>query len=323
MAIINSQNLAKITRPSINSWFILRRLKSANLDVLDTFIVNLCDKQSLRWKQHEDKFLKTKQQMMKSSAQKHAVARLDQEEGFNVPKWDQVNIDSSLIIGLRKNDCEFLDAVIEICLSHGRLPSDEIFLQLLHHLFHLEDHEIINKLVKLCRLTNPSYYKTSEDLAPYVAHSIWLSGDSEQGLAILRKCFLGDNPNIKSLTREMYRVVVEDAIKNRSEAVIVKITADAVHIYETAADAVVLAFIWKCCFISAWFSEQQRANQLFESYADLRNNISCRVSVFCYSLLKSHNVDAVQRLIQQVKFSKSGSFQHIDDFVQLILVFGC
>lgn len=220
--------------------------------------------------------------------------------GLDIRSLSQAQLDNLLLSTVEiRNKPDFLYLIRE-CVHHQQLPSDEVLVDCLKYLMQLCHFQQIESLADLCKLHAHPLLKVYANFAPFKAMAIWRSGCADIALMTLHRGYsdCAGTDEGRRMARYVFRIIIEDTLALKSEAVLVSLLYVARSIYTELKDIFVVACVWKQCFASDWFCDQESAADLYENYTELQQLVARRSSSLCSSFLRANNVDAVHRLIE-------------------------
>ncbi|KAL5278963.1 hypothetical protein ACFFRR_003533 [Megaselia abdita] len=219
--------------------------------------------------------------------------------GLDIRTLSKPQLDNLLLATMEiKNKLDFL-YLIRQCIQWRKLPSDETLIESLKYLSFIGETELIGKLDEACKQENSKVVSTYVGLAPFKSMSNWRNGQSEKAIKILMDGYESNKTEAgKRMLRTAFKVISEETLSSKSEAVLVTLMKNAVKIYDQHKDIFGLACIWRNCFVSDWFSDQKSAEGLFNKYTELQQFIAKKAPIICSSFLRQHKTDAVHRLIE-------------------------
>lgn len=219
--------------------------------------------------------------------------------GLDVRMLSKPQLDNLLMATMEvKNKLDFL-YLIRQCVQWRKLPSDETLIESLKYLSFIGETELIGKLDEACKQENCKVVSTYVGLYPFKSMSNWRNGQSENAMKILMDGYETNKTEAgKRMLRTVIKVISEETLSSKSEAVLVSLKNSAVKIYDQHKDIFGLTCIWRNCFVSDWFSDQKSADGLFNKYTELQQLIAKKAPQICSSFLRQHKTDAVHRLIE-------------------------
>lgn len=255
------------------------------IDAIDCFTNNLVEQKTLKWhiyKQqlnHNQHF--TMSYEFKNTARKffedlHNLRDIDL--CIDVVNLNQQQIDHLLSQALADEKKKHFDSFITQCIEYRKIPSDDVFLIVLQYLREVGDVASVDKLIELCKLENNSLFKNHAEFGHYRARSLWVQGNSDGAIQLLKTVYSGNCTNAKVIKelREIFRQIIVETVENKSQAVLIGIGKVAEYLCNVYREQHVLAYIWKSCFLSEWVSDQIMAQAFFDKHKELRNIVGSR-----------------------------------------------
>lgn len=235
--------------------------------------------------------------------------------GLDIRTLSKPQLDNLLLATMEiKNKLDFL-YLIRQCIQWKKLPSDEALVESLKYLSLIGETELIGKLELVGKQENSKIVSTYVGLAPFKSMSHWRNGQSENAIKMLLQGYESNTSEAgRRMLRTAFKVISEETLSLKSEAVLVSLMKNAVKIYDEHKDIFGVACIWRNCFVSDWFSDQKSAETLFNKYEELQQLIAKKAPIICTSFLKQHKTDAVHRFIEL--------FLKVDDFASCSICLG-
>lgn len=222
----------------------------------------------------------------------------------------QFHIDHLLVSALYDEKKKNFYSIIDQCIQHGKTPSERVALDVLTYLCNIGDLLYTDSFVKHCCLHLPELAAAQLNFDHFIARCKWKQGNSDAAVKLLEQTY-GNAVKAAAaaaankcygvtvaVVQGIFREFIEETIEHKSEAVLVAIKHVAIALSDRYAEHQVLVCVWKCCFLSSWFSDQQQSNELFGKYAAIRHVVGANTSIMAYQLLQKHDTDAVYRLIE-------------------------
>lgn len=304
---------------------VSNKYKSSSVDSIDSFTNDLVVRKALKWQILQQKIApvpssqpikpiptaiitvpnETLSHQFRSKAQKliSEISSLrDVDLCIEFETLTQYHIDHLLISALFDEKKKNLYAIIDQCIHFKKSPSERVVFDVLRYLSDKGDLVYTKLFIELCSQTLPSSYKENVQFDHLRAKCMWKQGNAEGGLRLLASVYVEATALKGSQTlvmiRHIFQEIIEETVGKKSEAVLVAVKSVAIELSESFKEHQVLAYVWKSCFLSSWFSDQQQAILLFEEHAPIRAIVGDSVSMTAYNLLQNHNTDAVYRLIE-------------------------
>lgn len=290
--------LSTLLLPRATSTHIYQH-KSSGVDLIAAFTDGLLDRKTTKWQKKPQTADETKADSVAMENLLSKVNNLCQSADIRTLKSGQ--LDKLIVITLEKRDQQTFGNLVDQCVKYRILPSIKVLVRVLSLLSVCKfDNatELICKLLNLCETQSPKIYNEDIGIRPFRAQLLWKGGNCTESVELLKNIYTHEN--VKKNIWNTYRLIIEDTISNRGEAVMNNLVAHADDILHTFNDATVLYCIWSRCFASEWFIDQQLAADLFQKYDKLRAITAMKTSILVYTLLQRNNVDGVHRFIEQV-----------------------
>lgn len=233
----------------------------------------------------------------------------DVDLGIAFETLNQFHIDHLLASALYDERKKHFYSIIDQCIQFGKIPSERVALDVVTYLSSIGNLLYTDRFVQHCKIHLPELSVAQLNFDHLIARCKWKHGNSDGALKLLELTYTNavkaasaasEKPlqTILPLVQGIFREFVEETVEHKSEAVLVAITNVAVMLSRQFDDHQVLFSVWKCCFLSGWFSDQQRATELFSDHVAIRKNVGANTSIMVYQLLQKHNTDAVYRFIE-------------------------
>lgn len=200
---------------------------------------------------------------------------------FDLKNFRQEQIDNLLTNSIYDKKFNSADTILNQCIKYKKCPSEKCIFELLEYLCeqnNLNENLLIIRFMEMLRQVNLTFYETHLNFEYFIARILWLKGNSDVSLSILKSIYINpmQNDYTKCMMTKIFQRIVQETLQNRSEAVLITLTKLAEHFKTELNDSTVLISIWKNCFLSQWFSDQQLANNLFNKYNNIRIIIANR-----------------------------------------------
>lgn len=333
MSLLLIQNFQYLVRSSSTASLLVlqstlkisKQHKSTSADSIDSFTNDLVVRKALKWQILQQKIApvpssqpikpiptaiitvphESLSHQFRSKAQKliSEISSLrDVDLCIQFETLTQYHIDHLLVSSLFDEKKKNFYAIIDQCIHFKKGPSERVAFDVLRYLSEKGDLLYTNLFIELCSQTLPSVYEENVQFDHLRAKCMWKQGNADGGLRLLTSVYikataLKDSQTLARI-RQIFQEIIVETVGKKSEAVLVAVTSVATELSETFNEHQVLAYVWKSCFLSGWFSDQQQAVLLFEEHAPIRAIVGDSVSMTAYKLLQSHNTDAVYRLIE-------------------------
>lgn len=310
-------SLPRTTRRSAGHSAVQRcRGKSSDVDLMAAFTYNLLENTApaiQKAKQEHTSKTNTINTSTSTTPQPHQIPYRALLERLNalcstldVRKLSTDQLNELILNTFMNKDKDIFDKVLNQCVRYNVIPSIEMIKRLLPMLSISKYDNVIEttaQLMQLCSQQHPNVYDEHPALRSYRAYQLWHAGSTTDALAYLRTIYEPNDLVQRTQINMTYKCFVKDTLANHGDAVMQKLIGHATHIHDTYNDPSVLHLVWIQCFISEYFNDQQSAAELFNEFRLLREVAAVRTCLLVFDQLQKRNVDAVQRLIQQVKLN--------------------
>lgn len=286
--------------------------KSDNINVIDVFIKKLLNEKL----ENDSKTPKKNQtpnstvsnvlqnenrpKMLKKFAAGHNK-EIGNDGSIEIAQCTKEEIDDCISIVIDCNDKKTFNELFDQIIKLRRLPSDSIILRILCYICDDSATSMDNvmQLVDVCKEKNMELYARNMEFAPFLAQYLWKMERFDDALSTLVEIYPTTDESVKSCVLRNFRQIIFDAIRNQDEETVYKLVQSAKKIFEKRKSPTILVYVWADCFYSALFSNQTIANDIFEEYEIVRKIVSTDVGWIVLSLVQQHNIDGLQRLIEQ------------------------
>uniref|UniRef100_A0A1Q3FHV3 Uncharacterized protein n=1 Tax=Culex tarsalis TaxID=7177 RepID=A0A1Q3FHV3_CULTA len=288
--------------------------KSTNVDAIDSFISELVENKTLKWKVLNNK---NRVPLRKSGSPQVAVAppvvpsrrspfRLTQIFDdltsnplvVNIEPLEQTHIDNLVESAIQEGNGMDVHLLFDQMLEYRRVPSRQVLTALCEYFATETDRKRLEELVELCHVVLPEQTAQSKNFLHYMALLHWKMGNSLKALENF-KAALQDCPNeTKQDINRLLQSVVDETIGKKSEAVLLAVIELGEFCMFQLKDEFLLCYVWEGSFRSQWFSDQEAARALFDKHAGLRVAISRRLGKLCFTYMQEFNAEPVYRLME-------------------------
>lgn len=305
LATIFHQNMYRFILNSrlTSSTFGVGHCKSTNVDALDIFTTNILAKKNVTPVKsiESTEAINTDRSKLVKKVIPEIQSTFNSKPTLNIGSLNQSEIDNYLIVSIDCGDRKKFNEIIEQIIISKSLPSEALILRALCHLCDDSDHSMltISRFIDVCQEMNIAFYAKNMEFAPFLSQYLWKFERYDDAMNTLNSIYGTTNKITKSLILRNYRQIIYDCIKNQNENILDKMIISVTKIYEIHKDSTLLNYVWRDCFFSELFRNQQIANELFEKYNVIRQTICKDIGWIALTLLQQHNTDAVHRLIEQ------------------------
>lgn len=220
------------------------------------------------------------------------------ENNLNIGNLKQTQIDNLLINAIESDNLKDVTEIINQCMVYDKKASFTIVKDILSFLSNNGCMKLVENVINLYKEEYKFKCEYNSDFQHYIAKCYWVIGNSTLALDILRETYILSNNELRKEIRQMLRAIVSETVGHKSEAVLVYLMELGKMLSTEFEDHYILACIWRKCFCSSWFSDQQHALNIIENYDDLRILVANRSSSICYRMLSAHDINSAHRLIE-------------------------
>lgn len=203
-----------------------------------------------------------------------------------------------MINAIESDNLKDVTEIIDQCMIYEKKASFTIVKEILSFLSNNGCMKLVENVINLYKEDNKLKCEYNSDFQHYIAKCYWVTGNSTLALDILRETYILSNNDLRKEIRQMLRAIVSETVGHKSEAVLVYLMELGKMLSTEFDDHYILACIWRKCFCSSWFSDQQHALNIIENYDDLRILVANRSSSICYRMLSAHDINSAHRLIE-------------------------
>lgn len=183
---------------------------------------------------------------------------------------DQKHIDHLLLTAYHDKNIEFIEKFVDLCIARNKVISENSVLTLCEYFSTIRDNRTLIKLIELCKLNNRTLYDEKCEFNHLIARNLWEKGNSDEALNLLGETYQKASTSLRKSILLLLKFIVDDTVDKKSEAVLVRLIKSAALFQEKFNEPTVLAYVWKVCFLSNWFSDQVVSDQLFSDYSSIR-----------------------------------------------------
>lgn len=273
------------------------RSKSSNVDVFDTFT-----REFLSQRRNSNVLLPQNELASKETKSLLSKITLHQSSGSScdIQSLCQSELDAYVKLTIDNDDRDAFNRIIDQIFIQQKLPSDEVILIAMKYLCDEESDSLaqITKLIDVCKVKNLKFYATNTHFLPYLGQYLWQLKEYNHALNTLRAIYRSDDEIVKNNVKYNFHRIVKDCVTNRLSDALDGVEEFAVEVAKRNKNLSLLKMLWIECFISDWFDDQTRANDLFDRFVDLRDSFAPEIGMFTFETLQKHKVDPVYRLIE-------------------------
>uniref|UniRef100_A0A1B0CBW3 Uncharacterized protein n=1 Tax=Lutzomyia longipalpis TaxID=7200 RepID=A0A1B0CBW3_LUTLO len=279
----------------------LRALKSSNVDSIDCFTNELVEKRNFQWKnnverylQDEEKYSRVNQKTPVEMARSHSRNHLEN----NVRKMDECQMRNHIELAIEEQHPATIQALLDESLDLGISLSGESVKDILEFAARAGNRDIIEKMRYFCAKTQPELLLKAQRFILYEIRIIWKEGNTERAMKKLRKTY----PSIMAWNpvevHRILRIFSRETVGQKSEGVLLNFIKLAEFISTDFDDHFALEIIWRDCFFSRWFSDQEVAVKLFCQQPPIQKFVEQQSKLIAFKLLIKHRTETVYRLIE-------------------------
>ncbi|XP_077287725.1 uncharacterized protein LOC143912316 [Arctopsyche grandis] len=271
-------------------------------DALDDFTVRLMSEKTLKWnaKDSEMEILSTllSKGIMKKSFIKNLKNIIELRDlNVEVKNFTIDQIDSLIRSALKENKLKEIEIILKQCIDYHCQISENMMFQLFSTYSNNGDIRMISLLQQLIKLTNTKLYENHAHFEYYLGIAHWKKGNIESALMTFENVYKSNN-FLRKTIMNIFKLFIEDVIKNYSEASNVILKNHMVQYVETYSEHYPMMLFWEFCWLSEWFKDQQLAESLLDQYDFIIAYLDNKSAIISSMALKNHQEDAVMRLIQ-------------------------
>ncbi|CAH0550990.1 unnamed protein product [Brassicogethes aeneus] len=260
------------------------------VDAIDDFTSQLLQKKTHKWERK-----KAKAESIINNNYLKRLQENDKIEGIKEMDNDYLNTVFQNAIDSEKENV--LIDLTNQCIELRRCPSFTILLHILSIFSRKGDNKTIIKIEELCKELNPKITKDNSNFDHFLAEAIWVKGNITDSLKIFEKVYR-ENSLIRRRIRIMIKSLTKHVISNKSEAALVSLIKFSKTMIDDFQDYFPLMCTWESCFLSEWYTDQNRALELLEKNDRLCNVIINRIPYVVHISLRCHRTEVVYRLLE-------------------------
>lgn len=291
--------------------------KSTNVDAIDSFISELVENKTLKWKVLNNKNRVpqrkggvTASQVVPAAAPmvpaRRSPFRLTQIFDdltsnplvVNIEPLEQTHIDNLVETAIKEGNEKDVHLLFDQMLEYQRVPSQQVLAMLCEYFATETDRKRLEDLIDLCSVVLPEETTKSKDFLHYKALLQWKMGNSLKALENFKEALQDCSEESKQDINRLLQEVVDETIGKKSEAVLLAVIELGEYSMFTLKDEFLLCYIWEGAFRSQWFSDQEAARELFDKHAPLRVAMARRLAKLCFSYMQEFNAEPVYRLME-------------------------
>lgn len=287
--------------------------KSTNVDAIDSFISELVENKTLKWKVLNNK---NRAPLKKAAGAPQAVPAVipSRRSPFrltqifddltsnplvvNIEPLEQTHIDNLVETAIMEGNEKDVHLLFDQMLEYQRVPSRQVLTMLCEYFATETDRKRLEDLVDLCRTVLPEQTAKNKDFLHYKALLQWKMGNSLKALENFKEALQDCSAEPKQDINRLLQAVVNETIGKKSEAVLLAVIELGEYTMFTLKDEFLLCYVWEGAFRSQWFSDQEAARALFDKYPALRVAVARRLAKLCFSYMQEFNAEPVYRLME-------------------------
>ncbi|XP_055537930.1 uncharacterized protein LOC129725773 [Wyeomyia smithii] len=311
----NSRQIAYRGLSLPNAWvlyLLTGHRKSTNVDAIDSFISELVENKTLKWKvlSHNKKVTKTNGTVASElavPASGNSSFKLTQIFDdltsnpivINIDLLEQQHVDNLVETAIKEGNQKDVHLLFEQMDQYRKLPSKTVLNMLLENFAKNVDRLRLVRLMELCRRVDADFVSTNGDLLHYKALLQWKSGSSLNALNSFKDALRSCTSNAtKEVINRMLKEIVDETIGKKSEAVLLAVIEMGEFCMLQLHDEYLLCYSWEKSFRSQWYSDQEVAKTIFNKHNDLRLAIAKRLSKICFIYLQEYCIEQVYQLME-------------------------
>lgn len=289
--------------------------KSTNVDAIDSFISELVENKTLKWKVLNNK---NRVPLRKSAAPQapqpltaivtpsRSPFRLTQIFDdltsnplvVNIEPLEQTHIDNLVETAIVEGNGKDVQLLFEQMLEYRRVPSQQVLRMMCEYFATETERKRLEELVELCRTVIPKETAKNRDFLHYKALLQWKTGNSLNSLQSFKEALQGSCTETKQDINRLLKAIVDETIGKKSEAVLLAVIELGEFCMFQLKDEFLLCYVWEGSFRSQWFSDQEAAKMLFDKHSSLRVAIARRLAKLCFTYMQEFNAEPVYRLME-------------------------
>ncbi|XP_053689325.1 uncharacterized protein LOC128738313 [Sabethes cyaneus] len=310
----NSRQIAHrgISLPNVWLLNLLTNRKSTSVDAIDSYINELIDNKTLKWKVLNNNnvtsvpklaSITAKPELANTTSSFKLTQIFDDLTSnpivINIGQLEQQHVDNLVETALREGNQKDVYLLFEQMDQYQKLPSRNVLDMLLESFAKNVDRLRLVRLMELCRKSDAEFVSSSSSLLHYKALLQWKSGSSLNALNnfkdALRDCTCDSS---KDVINRMLKEIVDETIGKKSEAVLLAVIEMGEFCMLQLKDDGILCYSWEKSFRSQWYSDQEAAKKIFDKHNDLRQGIARRLNKICFTYLQEYCVEQVYQLME-------------------------
>ncbi|XP_058121380.1 uncharacterized protein LOC131282729 [Anopheles ziemanni] len=297
----------------ILTWLIGNQRKSTNINAIDSFISELVENKSLKWKVLNSRHRNGQPRVVPSSTSAPIKEETIKRVPFrltelyteltqnplvvNISKLDVAQLDQLVATALKEQNKEDVSLLINQMLQFSKIPSLPVLHTVFKYLSDERDKETLEQLIDLCVKLQ---IKDGKDCRfdHYRALCQWKFGNTFKSLESFREIIAVSDEDQLIAVDHMLREMIDETIGKKSEAVLLAVMGLCEYCITEVKHEFPICYVWEKSFHSSWHSDQQAAKTIFDRHEPLRKAISKRLGHLSYKMLYDNDVEKVYQLIE-------------------------
>uniref|UniRef100_A0AAG5D481 Uncharacterized protein n=1 Tax=Anopheles atroparvus TaxID=41427 RepID=A0AAG5D481_ANOAO len=320
-SLLTTSRHGTLFRPQIPSvwiltWLIGSQRKSTNINAIDSFISELVENKSLKWKvlnsRHRNGQPRVLPQVTNPSPKEESLVRapfrltelyteLTQNPlVINISKLEVAQLDQLMATALSEQNKQDISVLLNQMFQFSKIPSVSVLKSVLKHLADAGEREKLEQLIDLCEnLHTEGTQPTICRFDHYRALCQWKLGNTLKSLEAFRAIIAVCSEEEELITVDhMLREMIDETIGKKSEAVLLAMMGLCEYCIVELKHEFPICYVWEKSFHSTWHSDQQAAKTIFDRHEPLRTAISKRLANLCFKMLYDNDVEKVYQLIE-------------------------
>lgn len=213
--------------------------------------------------------------------------------------------------------------ILKQIIAERKLPSEQICKEILELLSDRGNLDLLSEFIDTIVSVRPEFAAKKAGFKIYLLSCYWNNHNVKltiEGVREIYENYKRDEVVYKEL-RCFLNYILIDAIDHKSEAVLISLKNLAEEMCLDYDDCYFVYSLWKKCFDSHWFSDQQLADELLLKFEKLQKILSIESNLLCFSYLRQKNTNAVMRLIEV--FLKFDMQKQVESSLKVLLDYQC
>lgn len=247
------------------------RRKCSTVDTLDDFTVRLVDEKNKKWngkksienetlsyveKSKDPKVIfRSKWNLIRTSNQIFADRDL-----FSL---DQINV--LISSHFEEKNWSDIQIILNHCAAKKLSPNEDVMIKLFRFHSVAGDINAVKYLQNVCKTTEADYIKKNSNFDYFLGIAHWKMGNIEKAFIIFENSY-SKNKSIESILFQIFKIFVDDVVKNSSEASNVTLKKLIERFVNKHNKQFLMFFLWESYWLSDWYRYQQMAEELLEQH---------------------------------------------------------